>query len=328
MPARIGIPRTLAYYHYYPWWKAFFEGLGLEVVASDETSKTILDAGVEECVNDACIPIKLFHGHVVNLKSKVDYLFIPRLVSVRRFGTETFCPKFLGLPDLVRASVGDLPEIIDVRVDLKRSRLELFRLCQQVARRLGAGFWRAARAFWQAKRVYRRYCQLLYQKLTPLEALEVIEGGPKTETAAAPAKLRFAVLGYPYAVYDRFMNVDLMKKLKSLGVKIVTTEMIPPRRLLAEARRLPKNLFWHFSNQVIQATSYFIHREPVDGIIHVTAFGCGPDAMVDRMMELDAKQNGRIPFLSIMVDEHTGDEGILTRLEAFVDMLKMRRGLD
>lgn len=66
-------------------------------------------------------------------------------------------------------------------------------------------------------------------------------------------------------------------------------------------------------------------RKEVDGVIHVTAFACGPDAMVDRLMELEAKKRGQIPFMSIMVDEHTGEAGIRTRIEAFVDMLRYRR---
>jgi predicted nucleotide-binding protein (sugar kinase/HSP70/actin superfamily) len=104
--------------------------------------------------------------------------------------------------------------------------------------------------------------------------------------------------------------------------------MIPPRRLMREAKKMPKSLFWHFSNKVIHSTSYFIKRVRVDGLIHLTAFGCGPDAMVDKMMELTAKDEGRVPFLYLSIDEHTGEGGILTRLEAFVDMLKRKKGLD
>lgn len=328
MPVRIGIPRTLAYYAYFPWWKAFFEGLGLEVIASNPTSKGILDAGVKEAVNDACIPIKLFHGHIMDLKDKVDYIFVPRLVSVRRFGTETFCPKFLGLPDLIRASTTNLPQLIDIRVDLAQGRLELFNICQSLGRKFGVGFWTVTQAFWKAQRVFRRYEKLLSSQLTPVEAIERLDGGDVGELEVDNAQLSFAVLGYPYAVYDRFINVDLIKKLRSLGVRVVTAEMIPPQHLLKEAKRLPKNLFWHFSNRVMHATSYFLNREKVDGIIHVTAFGCGPDAMVDRMMELAAKKKGRVPFLSVTIDEQTGEGGIQTRLEAFVDMLKRRRGLE
>ncbi|NPV89554.1 MAG: 2-hydroxyglutaryl-CoA dehydratase [Firmicutes bacterium] len=327
MPVSIGIPRTLAYYAFYPWWKTFFQEIGLEVVTSAQTSKATLDDGVEQAVNDACIPIKIFHGHVVDLKDRVDYIFIPRLVSVRKLETETFCPKFLGLPDLVRASMEGLPKMIDVRIDMAKGRLELFRICLDLGRRFGAGFWKTARAFWKSKRAMMDYDRLIQTGLNPVEALESWENSLHLVAEDNNKELTFAVLGYPYAVYDRFINIDLHKKLKSLGVKIITAEMIPPRKLLREAKKMPKNLFWHFSNKVIHATSYFIKQVKVDGIIHITAFGCGPDAMVDKMIELTAKHEGRIPFISLTIDEHTGEGGILTRLEAFVDMLKRQKGL-
>jgi predicted nucleotide-binding protein (sugar kinase/HSP70/actin superfamily) len=42
--------------------------------------------------------------------------------------------------------------------------------------------------------------------------------------------------------------------------------------------------------------------------------------MVDKTLELEAKAAG-VPFLSLTIDEHTGEGGVQTRLEAFVDML-------
>ena len=124
MSVKIGIPKTLSYYVYYPLWKKFFTELGAEVVVSDNTSRPIIDAGVRETVNDACVPIKLFHGHSVDLKDKADYFFIPRLVSVD--GEHIYCPKFLGLPDMVKNSLKDLPEILAPRIDLRKGKLELF----------------------------------------------------------------------------------------------------------------------------------------------------------------------------------------------------------
>lgn len=327
MPQKIGIPRTLGYYTYYPLWKTFFEELGLEVITSSPTSKTILDAGVKEAVNDACIPIKILHGHVIDLKGKVDYIFLPRLVSVRKFGTETFCPKFLGLPDMVRAAIADLPEIIDTRVDLAKGRFELLRLCCKMGERFGASLPRVIRAYWRALMVYRQYQRLLRERYTPVEAIEILDGRQPESQDSPKKSLVFAVLGYPYAVYDNYLNVNLLKRLRGLGVRILTAEMIPTRLLIREAKKLPKNLFWHFSNRAVQAAWYFLYRERVDGIVHVTAFGCGPDAMVDRMIELEAKNNGHRPFLSLTIDEHTGEAGIQTRVEAFVDMLKLRRGV-
>ena len=66
----IGIPRALVYYYYFPQWKTFFEELGYKVVISDKTSRKIIDQGIKVTLNDACVPIKLFHGHVIDLINK------------------------------------------------------------------------------------------------------------------------------------------------------------------------------------------------------------------------------------------------------------------
>ena len=107
MTARIGIPRSLAYYSFYPQWKTYLEELGTEVVLSPPTTKDILDQGIKYTVTDACIPIKVFHGHVAALIGQVDYILIPRIVSIN--GDATLCPKFLGLSDMIRASIKGIP---------------------------------------------------------------------------------------------------------------------------------------------------------------------------------------------------------------------------
>lgn len=328
MPVRVGIPRYLAYFMYYPWWKTFFEELGLEVVTSSPTTQKTLDAGVAEAVNDACIPVKLYHGHVMEIKDEVDILFVPRLVSVRRFGTETFCPKFRGLPDLLRAAIDGLPELLDTRVDLARGGFELFRICREMGGMFGANLSSIARAYWRAGRIFRRYRGLLYRGFSPGEAMESLEKGINVTVERVQSGLSLAVLGYPYTIYDRFTNLDLIKRLRNLGVRVVTAEMIPSRLLLREAKVMPKQMFWHFSNRALHAAFYYLNRRLVDGIVHVTAFACGPDAMLDRLLEYAARERGQVPFLAVSIDEETGAGGIQTRLEAFVDMLKRRRGLE
>jgi predicted nucleotide-binding protein (sugar kinase/HSP70/actin superfamily) len=328
MPVRVGIPRYLAYFAYYPWWKTFFEELGLDVVTSAPTTQKTLDAGVAETVNDACIPIKLYHGHVAELRDIVDIIFVPRLVTVRKFGTETFCPKFLGLPDLLRASMSGLPELLDTRVDLAKGRFELFRISQEIGEKFGAGFSTIVRAYWRANLVFRRYLRLLYKGMFPEEAMECLEKGSKPALKKNKEALTLALLGYPYTVYDRFANLDLVKRLQRLGVRVVTADMVPSRLLLRKAKYMPKQMFWHFSNRAMHATYYYLNRKIVDGIIHITAFACGPDAMLDRAMEFATRERGQMPFMTVSIDEETGTGGIQTRLEAFVDMLKRRRGLE
>ncbi len=327
--ASIGIPRTLAYFSYYPFWDTFFSQLGHEVVLSSATSKSILDKGVREAVNDACIPIKIYHGHVAELAERVDYLFCPRLVSVRKygdFGTETFCPKFLGLPDMVRLSLAKLPPIIDVRIDLKKGKKEIQQVCQEIGRILGNRKDEVDQAQTRATVVQKKYTRLLQAEYLPAEAMGmVLESKPASVSADFQPDLKIAVVGYPYAIYDDYLNVGLLNILKKEKVKVYTQDMLRNRVMNACGKTLPKNMFWYYSNRAVNGALHFMKRPDIDGIIHVTAFACGPDSMVDRLIEIETHRRSQLPFLSIAIDEHTAETGVRTRVEAFLDMLRYRR---
>ena len=326
--SKIGIPRTLAYFIYFPFWKTFFEELNQEVIVSSPTTRDILDDGVREAVNDACIPIKLYHGHVAELASKVDYIFCPRLVSVRKhgdFGTETFCPKFLGLPDMVRLAMDNLPEIIDVRVDLKQGKDELLNVCSQVGDLLGKSEVEIKKAYQSAMKVQKRFKKLLYQNMTPEEALDMLFAKGERKPLLTQPDLQIAVVGYPYVIYDDYINGRILSLLAKENVNVYTQDMLSDKIMNRQARNLPKSMFWYFSNRAVYGALHFMQQKNIDGIIHITAFACGPDSIVDRLLEIESRRHGQIPYLSIAVDEHTGDAGVRTRVEAFLDMLRFRR---
>ncbi len=335
MSKTVGIPRTLAYFTFFPMWKAFFEELGIEVVLSRQTDKRILEMGIKDSVTDACLPIKLFHGHVAALKDRVDYLFIPRLVSAD--GRSTFCPKFLGLPEMVRFSVPDLPPLIDVRYNIRKGRVfSSFTFFKQVGEHLGYNFQQISKGYLKARRALRNYQDLQCAGMMPEEAMKALTSSRLSPSAPAETDnetddheaLRIAVLGYPYAVFDPFVNADLLNILRTAGTKVLTVEMVSDRNIRKMSRELKEDLYWYYSNRAVWAGLHYLSDgEPLDGIIHVTAFACGPDAMVDKLLELESRDRGRVPYLNITIDEHAGDVGVVTRIEAFLDMLKIRKGL-
>ncbi|MBC7325326.1 MAG: 2-hydroxyglutaryl-CoA dehydratase [Moorella sp. (in: Bacteria)] len=326
MALHIGFPAALIYYSHFPFWQAYFYRLGISIITSPPTTKAILDDGAREAVADACIPIKLYHGHVMTLRDKVDALFIPRMVRVNRHAT--FCPKFLGLPDMVRATFNHLPPIIDLQVDVGRGLWGLWPTCRGLGELLGYKLRTAWAAYREGRQHQQAYEKLLLQGYLPLQAMAKLRGENVDDPVRRAGALNLAILGYPYQVYDQYISLDIIGKLQKMGVNVWTMEMVPPYRLYRLSSHLPKRLFWHFSNLVIGATYHYLRQENIDGIIHVTAFGCGPDAMVDKLMELDIRKltQGQLPFMSLSIDEQTGDSGVLTRLEAFVDMLHQRRG--
>lgn len=336
LKVKVGIPRSLAYYTFYPLWKVFLEKLGAEVIISKRTNRKILEDGIKETVNDACIPIKVFHGHVFDLAGRVDYIFIPRMISAD--GHATFCPKFLGLPDMVRYAGGTLPILIDVRYNRRSFPLGLLPFFCSAAAAIGVkNPFKITYAAMHALRIQKQYQKFLLKGLKPVEAAESVFDQQKEQppdlnwTAYQTRKgneVAVALLGYPYAIYDSFISAGIYDKLLKLGVEVITFEQIPMHAMRRFSKVLPQNFFWYYSNQVCWAGLYLLEeKDIVDGIIHVTAFGCGPDAMVDKTLELEAKSAG-LPFLSLTIDEHSGEGGVQTRLEAFVDMLWAKQAMN
>ncbi len=336
LKVKVGIPRALAYYTFYPLWKVFLEKLGAEVIISKITNRKILENGIRETVNDACIPIKVFLGHVFDLAERVDYIFIPRMISAD--GQATFCPKFLGLPDMVRYADVTLPALIDVRFNRRGFPVGLLRFFYSAAAAIGVkNPFKVTYAAMQALRIQKQYQKFLLKGLKPVEAAEAVFEQKKQEDAGLDWSANdsrkgeavvVALLGYPYAIYDPFISAGIYNKLLKLGVEVITFEQIPMRAMRRFSKVLPQNFFWYYSNQVCWAGLYLLEQKNiVDGIIHITAFGCGPDAMVDKTLELEAKSAG-LPFLSLTIDEHTGEGGVQTRLEAFVDMLWAKRTMN
>ncbi len=322
MTTKIGVPRTMFYYRYYPMVKTFFEELGVEVVTSQKTSRQIIDAGVREALADACVPVKIFFGHVQALKNKVDLLFIPRVYCLN--GKTIYCPKFLGAPDMIKYALDGLPEIIDTSIDVRKKRFAIWKAFKEIGSRFTDNKWAILKAYLKAKHVLSRYNKYLLKGFPPELAMKKLKN-PKLELKPQPKSLRFAVLGYPYIVHDGYISVNLLDKLHRLDVDTITIEQIPKHLINRQRKKLHKNMFWTFSDWVMRSSLHFFDKGNIDGIIHVTAFGCGPDAMVDKFMELESKKNPHIPYMSICIDEHTGEAGVGTRLEAFVDMVKRKK---
>lgn len=247
-------------------------------------------------------------------------LFLPRYVSWQ--GGLIFCPKFLGLPDMVRYAFESLPPLLTVRID-RRAFMGMWRACDEIRIQLGAKKSALLSAYRSAWRAQAEHESRLRDNWRPTESIVGLRRHRRIPTDNARRPLRLAVLGYPYLVYDDYVGLGVLDKLDAMGVEAVTAET-----LQAQEKQLrhpgQKDLFWHYSEMVKTVGFYALSPtcQEIDGVIHVTAFACGPDAMVNKLLELEARKEGAKPFLSLGIDEETGEAGCLTRLEAFVDMLR------
>lgn len=319
----VGIPRGLLYYHYSPLWRLFLEGLGVKVIESGNTNAATVLQGLQGTVDEACLPVKVFFGHVEELKGQVDYLFVPRLVSVEP--RAYICPKLMGLPDMLRHSLRDLPPLLDPTVDLSKSRRGLLKSLAEVAHSLGVHPLKAWISFLQARWKWQHWQRLQRQGLTPGEAEVILGGGAFNLNKGEKRDLTVGLIGHPYLLYDDFINLGSIKRLRELGAEVRTPEMLSQGLIAAWAQRQPKRSFWTLGKHILGAAGHYINSGEVDGIIHFVSFGCGPDSLVGELVQRQARRGEGFPFLLLTLDEHSGEVGLTTRLEAFIDTLKWRK---
>ncbi|MGB4436945.1 MAG: acyl-CoA dehydratase activase-related protein [Acetomicrobium sp.] len=320
---KVGIPRALLYYYYYPLWHEFFTRLGCEVVLSPETNKAILDQGIKSTLSEVCLPVKVYFGHVAYLAGRVDYLFVPRITRVE--AKAYICPKFMGIPDMLKARIKGLPPLIDTTVDAgkKGNYVQCWVDClRETGKRLTADrklIDDALEAALQAQRFFRKR---LHSGMMLPDAIKGI-ALPEIPVNSSSKPLRIGLIGHPYNIYDPFISMNLIKKLQQLGAVVVTPESLEADEIEKEAARLPKRLFWTLGKRMIGSAFRFFSSQKLDGVIYLTSFGCGPEALVEELVARIAKQQN-MPLMMLTIDEHTGEAGINTRLEAFTEMIVWR----
>lgn len=305
---KIGIPRALLYYWYGSLWEQFWSDCGWEVATSPPTDHRIMKLGIEVAIDELCLPVKVFLGHVRYLAPKVERILIPHLIKVER--DAYLCPKFMGLPDLVRHTLPDLkPQLQIVRVGPKQVDM-------------AESLMRIASAHGVAKSLLNKAKKGLRQ---PLESpgLKEAKAFPSRNSRANGSGLTIGVLGHPYCLYDACLNLNSLQRLYKLAA-LVTPEMLPFHYQGVGSGKLPKKLFWTMGKLQFDAVEWMLNEVKVDGFVQLVTFACGPEAIVGDLLERRIREAGK-PFLRLYFEEHSGEAGLITRLEAFIDLLKYRR---
>jgi predicted nucleotide-binding protein (sugar kinase/HSP70/actin superfamily) len=302
---RIGLPRALAYYEYEPLWTAFFQALGARVVRSRPTTRATVDLATSRATTDLCLPAKVYLGHVMQLADSVDLIFVPSLRG--RVPDATHCAKIVGLPDLARRLLPNPEQLLSVELELDQGPLAL-----------GQTAWLAGRALtWNPVQIARAAEEAWagYQETAETTRLP---------TASSPDGLTLAVVGHPYLLQDDYVNHRLLHRLGGLGVRVLTPDMLPEGAADRAVRARTGEAYWAYAASLLGAGAWYLETEAIDGLVAVMAFGCAPDSGLVPMLEQAARE-ARVPMLPLTLDEHSGEAGLVTRLEAFVDMLERKR---
>jgi len=298
----IGIPRALGYYRYGTLWETFLQELDIPYVTSGETTQQMLEVGAKHSVDESCLPQKLYMGHVSALLDRADRILVPRLEHMGK--RDEFCVRFWGLPDTVQATFTDAC-LLTYELKSKHPRQQ-----EAAFLRMGKTMGRGSLA---SLRAYRR--AVSRQRAADFRSLS------QSRMSLRARGTKILLAGSPYIVREKTMGGVIAALLKQMGVSPVFPDAWDREQCKEEAQHLSRDLYWTFQREALGAIH--LSRGQVDGIILLTAFPCGSDCLAN---ELVLRRTDGIPVIQIILDEHQGREGLLTRLESFLDMIESGRG--
>jgi predicted nucleotide-binding protein (sugar kinase/HSP70/actin superfamily) len=339
--------------------KALAQRLDLDFVVPPLTSQRTLSLGVRYSPEGMCIPFKLTMGNLIEAAELgADTLLMPAGSGICRLGyyyktqeqvlhdlgydAEIVClgisqRKLFGLLELLKHLSNDAPwskiisafrfglaklNVLD-RIEQAVQKVRPVELVKGTANKL---YDQAVKAIDQAddhhtlKRVQRDYLEQLGQVARDESAEPLVVG----------------IAGEFYVLLEPFSNLDVEKELGRLGVEVrrnlFTSDWTKFSLFLNplginEKDRLHKAAMPYLKRDIggegwETVGEKVLHANDYDGIIHLAPFTCMPEIVAQNIMP-STKEN--IPVLTILCDEQLGKPGMLTRLEAFVDLLKYRR---
>jgi predicted CoA-substrate-specific enzyme activase len=305
----VGIPRSMYFYDHFPFWCAYFQELGFDVVVSSPTDRRITALGEELTIAEPCFPVKLAHGHVQELRERgVDYILIPNAVNAEAPASRVdshMCPWNQTLPFVVRA----VPQLEDVRGKFLAPTVHFRYGRKHVEKELGE----FARTLKISRRASDRAVLAAYAAQGAFTDTLLEAGAQALEKLRATGEPALVLLGRTYNIYDRSGNCDIPRKLRTIyGANVLPMDFLPLD--LEDISDVNPNMYWNSGRRIL-AAARIAQRHRNLHLIYISNFKCGPDSYIKSFLD-DAA--GR-PSLVLQFDGHSNDAGFITRCEAYLD---------
>ncbi len=344
-------------------WSAALRKIGVEPFIPPYTSKKTLSLGTKNSPEAICLPYKLIMGNFIEaIEGGADYVAMITSPGCCRLGEYggginnaladmgykanyiemTLYDGIKGMFDFLKKVSGKSDYVLFAKAIVLAIR-KVF-LLDDLQTRLS--YCRAReKEFGASEKAFKR-------------ALKIVDEAMNTRQMNKAKKLAFAefdkveldlnrevlhvdITGEIYLVCDKFSNQDIVKELGKMGVetrKSLTVsgflkDAIIPKLFrkgethLQRANRLAKPyLMRDIGGDALECVSdvAYADQRGVDGIIHISPFTCMPEIMSQNIFPA-MRENCDIPILPLIMDEQTGKAGYLTRLEAFVDLMRRRK---
>ena len=348
---RIGIPRVLNMYTTAPWFRTYFEVIGIPkhcVVFSEATTEEMWVEGGKYGSIDPCYPSKvaqahihhlLFHAHAPEDKKPLKYIFFPILTHVHNFVSDTMdnasCPIVAGSPDVMKAAFTKEVdffatrgiEFLDPSVSFIEPTLMARRMFETFGPRLGI-----------TEDENDFACKEAWKALAHFEKDLEMKGRAILETVEAEDRVAILMIGRPYHS-DPGLNHGIPEEFQVLGYPILSVRSIPKDRAYLDRyykdeldagvikSPLELNHVWPEnysvnSAQKVWAASFAAHHPNVV-VLDLSSFKCGHDAptfgLIDAIVE-----RSKTPYAALHdIDANKPSGSIKIRVKTYAHALKL-----
>lgn len=307
---RIGIPRAMYFYDRFPFWKTYLEGIGFDVVVSDETNNKIVKSGITSRASEPCHPIGVAHGHIQNLLDKcVDYIWLPNILTAEPNGQDHvrpyLCPWGMTLPFMAMSAPAFEPhkkKFITPTLHHMHGPDFLSKQLYEMAKEFSVRKRDHLAAFSAALRAQEKFNERR-GTLGEMALHKLHETGSEA----------VVLVGRPYNLFDLHINLNVPTKIRgTYGVDVIPMDLLPVPQV--DITDIADQMFWNYGKKIISVAKFIGEHKNLH-MIYITNFKCGPDSFIKHF----SKEAIAKPFLTLQFDEHSNDAGIMTRIEAYLD---------
>ena len=304
----VGMQRSLYTLQTGVLWAHFFDQLGFRLVLTPPTNNRISDKGIEAMTAETCYPIKVSHGHVKELMGKTRYLFLPTIIDMPTpIETESgfYCPLIQSNRFMLDKAIGlDRESLLSPVVHLKYDYSSLaLDLSEQLSEKLGRSRIEIRKALSHALKRDEQF------------QTEMIKKGEEIMMNHDPEKPLVVVTGRPYNLYDERLNLRLGQSMSKLGVSAIPMDFIDVRSV--DLSDFP-SMYWGLGASILRTTKFISSKLNYFGL-HLTNFSCGADSFLEHFYK---HLMGDKPYLILELDEHSAVAGVMTRLEAYRNVIE------
>ena len=306
----VGYPRAMYYFEQFPFWLGFLTHVGFGVKVSPRTDKTIAREGFELTVAEPCYPIQVAHGHVsALLRAGIDFLFVPNVINAETGHTHTeshFCPWGQTLPFVL----GAVPKW---EKELRQKLLSPTVRFRDGEKHVVGDLLECFGPLGISRREIREGIRAGYREQEKFNEFLMNLGAVATAEVTKAGANAIVLLGRPYNLYDRDINLNIPSKLRDqYGANVIPVDFLPVDDI--DIRDIHDNMFWNYGRKIIAAARWCRTR-PKFHLIYITNFKCGPDSFIRHFITRASES----PYLSLQFDGHGNDAGYMTRCEAYLD---------